>query len=101
MSERTVHLPTRAAALSGSWSSVRLARSGGTNLKVLRMDDAGFAEEVHDYDEAILVVEGCFRLGLAGEVIELGAGDFFVIPAGVPHRGEPGGSRGTLLIFDP
>jgi mannose-6-phosphate isomerase-like protein (cupin superfamily) len=107
MSERTVHLPTRAAALPGSWSSVRLARiggaggKGGANLKVLRMDEAGFVEEVHDYDEAILVVDGRFRLGLGDEIIELGAGDFFVIPAGVPHRGEPGGSQGTLMIFDP
>ena len=65
------------------------------------MTDAGFAAEVHDYDEAILVVEGRLRLGLADAVVELAAGDFYVIPAGVRHRGEPGGSHGTLMIFNP
>jgi quercetin dioxygenase-like cupin family protein len=68
------------------------------------MTEAGFAEEVHDYDEAILVVEGCLLLGLGDdEVVELLAGDFFVIPAGLRHRGvaRSGGSHGTLMIFDP
>jgi len=98
---RTVHLPSKAASLASTWRSEVLARVGGANLKVLRMDEAGFAEEVHDYDEALLVVEGSFRLGLEEEIVELGAGDFFVIPAGLRHRGLPGGSHGTLLIFDP
>jgi mannose-6-phosphate isomerase-like protein (cupin superfamily) len=97
----TIHLATRSAALARPWSSEVLAKIAGAHLKILRMDDAGFAEEVHDYDEAILVVEGRFRLGLGEEIVELGAGDFYVIRAGVRHRGEPGGSHGTLMIFDP
>ena len=94
-----LHLPAQAAALPRSWSSEVLARIAGANVRVLRMDAAGFAEEVHDHDEIVHVVEGRFRLGLGAQVLDLDAGDFFVIRAGVRHHGAEG-SHGTLLLLD-
>ena len=48
---------------------------------------------------ALLVIEGCMRLDLQGQVTEVQAGEVFIVPAGVPHAVAPG-SHGTLVIID-
>ena len=97
--DATIHLPARAATLPSAWKSEVLARLAGAHIRLIRMDRAGFAEEVHDHDEIVYVIEGRFRLGLGARVLDLDAGDFHVIPAGVPHHGAEG-SHGTLLLLD-
>lgn len=88
-----------AGQLPQAWSSRVLAQFGDARLKVLRMDDAAYPEESHDYAEGLLVLEGELRLKLDGELVRVGAGELCVVPAGVPHSVEQG-SRGTLLILD-
>ena len=56
-------------------------------------------DESHDFDEALLVLDGCMRLDLQGQVTEVNAGEVFIVPAGVPHAVAPG-SHGTLVIID-
>ncbi|WP_430391729.1 cupin domain-containing protein [Dyella sp. 20L07] len=85
--------------LPHAWSSRLLARFGDAQLKVLRMDEADYPEECHDYAEGLLVLDGQMLLRLDGQTISIGAGDLYVVPAGVPHSVAPG-SRGTLLILD-
>ena len=64
------------------------------------MDEGGIPPEVHaEFDEALLVVDGRMELEVDGRVIELEAGDFYVVPAGMSHRVLPG-SRGTLFLID-
>jgi mannose-6-phosphate isomerase-like protein (cupin superfamily) len=95
----TMHLVELAGALPQAWSSRVLAQFGDARLKVLRMDDAAYPEESHDYAEGLLVLEGEMRLKLDGQVTCVGAGQLCVVPPGVPHSVEQG-SRGTLLILD-
>lgn len=94
-----IRLVDMAAQLPEAWSSSVLARFGDARLKLLRMDDAAYPEESHDYDEALLVLDGVMLLGIRGEVVPVQAGELVVVPAGQPHSVE-GGSRGTLLIID-
>ena len=94
------NVPSTAALLPQSWHSRVLAQIAGANLKLIRMDEAGIPREAHlDFDEALLVVEGQMKLEIDSGVIELKAGDFYVVPAGMPHRVLPG-SRGTLFLID-
>jgi quercetin dioxygenase-like cupin family protein len=51
---------------------------------------------VHDYDEYMLVVQGCYTLILNGERIPVKAGEEFLIPRGVEHSGEV--LAGTRMI---
>jgi len=88
-----------AGQLPQAWSSRVLAQFGDARLKVLRMDDATYPEESHDYAEGLLVLEGELRLKLDGELVCMGTGELCVVPAGVPHSVEQG-SRGTLVILD-
>jgi len=85
--------------LPAAWSSRVLAAFGDARLKLLRMNEAAYPEECHDYAEGLLVLDGEMVLSLNGDIMRVGAGELCVVPAGVPHSVAPG-SRGTLLILD-
>lgn len=94
-----IRLIDTAEALPQAWSSRVLAQFGDARLKLLRMDDAAYPEECHDYAEGLLVLDGEMVLEIGGQTLRVGAGELCVVPAGVAHSVAPG-SRGTLLILD-
>lgn len=59
-------LKTVALALPETRTRV-LGRIGTANLKVLRMDERSVIEEVHEYDEGLLVIDGRLELGVKGK----------------------------------
>ena len=64
------------------------------------MDEGGIPYESHaEFDEALLVIDGQMRLDIEGEVIDMRAGDFYIVPAGKRHRVLQG-SYGTLFLVD-
>ena len=57
------------------------------------------AAHTHDYDEYMIVVQGCYTLVIHGEPIPVKAGEEYLIPRGVSHGGEvPAGTR-TIHAF--
>ncbi|WP_252060976.1 cupin domain-containing protein [Acinetobacter sp. AHP123] len=92
-------LRIEAQALPQAWHSQVLGHIGDTNLKVLRMDERSIIEEIHEYDEGLLVIDGCLELRVGGKKISLTSGQLYVAKAGVPHTVEIG-SFGTLVIID-
>ncbi|UNK30492.1 cupin domain-containing protein [Serratia plymuthica] len=92
-------LAALAADLPQAWRSSILGRVGSTNIKVLRMDKRAIDDEVHEYHETLLVIEGQLRLAVQGEEITVNAGQLYQAAAGVPHR-VLAGSHGTLVIVD-
>jgi quercetin dioxygenase-like cupin family protein len=62
------------------------------------MDAHSVAEEVHEYDEGLLVIDGRLELS-AGEKISVAPGQLYIAKAGIPHTVETG-SFGTLVIID-
>lgn len=94
-----VDLESIANDLPHAWKSTILGRIGHAQIKVLKMDESAYAEEVHDYDEALLVVSGRMLLEVAGEEVVVNAGQMFIAPAGIPHSVLPG-STGSLVIID-
>lgn len=94
-----IDLLATAAALPQAWRSAVLAQAGGANFKVLRMDAVAYADECHDFDEALLVLQGRMNLAIRNEVIAVEAGEVFIVPAGTAHA-VAAGSHGTLVIID-
>lgn len=82
-----------------AWQSSVTATVGPANIKVLKMDERAYAEETHDYNEALLVLEGKLLLQVGQQVIAVGPGQLYLALAGVAHAVLPG-SHGTLLIVD-
>ena len=58
-------------------------------------ETAAAAAHVHDYDEYMLVVQGCYTLIIDGQRIALDAG----IPRGVLHAGEVFVGTRTIHAF--
>src|SRR5882757_5582469 len=54
---------------------------------------------VHDYDEYMLVVQGCYTLIIAGKTIPVKAGEEYFIPRGVSHAGEVVAGTRTIHAF--
>ncbi|CAM7148067.1 MULTISPECIES: cupin domain-containing protein [Enterobacter] len=92
-------LKTEANTLNEAWRSRVLGNIGEANLKILRMDERSVAEEVHEYDEGLLVIDGRLELSVNGKNISVSAGELYIAKAGVPHTVETG-SVGTLVIID-
>jgi quercetin dioxygenase-like cupin family protein len=92
-------LPALGAQLPTAWQSRLLGRVGDAQLKLTRMDGTASPQEVHDYIEALFVIDGELRLRIAGQVLRVRAGELCLVPAGTAHAVDEG-STGTLLILD-
>ena len=62
-------------------------------------ETAASAAHVHDYDEYMLVVQGCYTLIIDGERIPVKAGEELLIPCGVEHSGEVLAGTRTIHAF--
>jgi mannose-6-phosphate isomerase-like protein (cupin superfamily) len=62
-------------------------------------ETASSTAHVHDYDEYMLVVQGCYTLIVEGRRITMEAGQEHVIPQGVLHRGEVMAGTRTIHAF--
>ncbi|MFG2823472.1 cupin domain-containing protein [Kitasatospora sp. NPDC048365] len=94
-----INLTETAAGLPEAWSSLLLGRVGTAGVKVLRMDGTPVAEESHDADEALLVLDGRMELVVDGTPVSVRAGELYLVAAGAVHAVAPG-SRGTLVIVE-
>ena len=62
-------------------------------------ENAASAMHVHEYDEYMMVVRGCYTLIIDGQRIPIRAGEEYFIPRGVLHGGKvPAGTR-TIHAF--
>lgn len=57
------------------------------------------AEHTHDFDEYMLVVQGCYTLVIEGKRIAVSAGEEYFIPRGVAHSGEVIANTRTIHVF--
>lgn len=85
--------------LPSTWKSSVVGQVGPARIKVLRMDEQAYEQESHDYNEGLLVISGCLKLGIAGETVIVQPGEMYLVEAGIPHAVLPG-SQGTLVIVD-
>lgn len=88
-----------AAAKAEAWRSSIVGEVGPAKIKVLRMDAQPYGEEIHDYNEALLVVDGKLLLQIGHETVVVEAGQMYLAPAGTAHSVLPG-SHGSLVIID-
>lgn len=95
----SLNISTFAKTLPNAWESRSVSRVGSAAVKILRMDGQVLPEEVHAYNEVLLVLEGVLQLESEGRVLAIAAGELFEARAGVPHR-VLAGSHGTLVIID-
>jgi len=62
-------------------------------------ETAASAAHVHEFDEYMVVVEGCYTLIIGGERVVIKAGEEYFIPRGVVHGGEVLAGTRTIHAF--
>jgi mannose-6-phosphate isomerase-like protein (cupin superfamily) len=88
---RKVSLKEKFAAFSDHWSPKIVGELNGQHVKLVKFQGE-FVWHHHDHeDEMFLVVRGAFRMDYRDDAgndcaMELGEGEFVVMPRGVEHR---------------
>jgi len=62
-------------------------------------ENAAAIPHVHEFDEYMVVVEGCYTLIIGDQRIPVRAGDEYMIPRGIRHGGEASPGTRTIHAF--
>ena len=107
-----MNLAEKLALIAECWRPKIVGELNGQEVKLVKFQGT-FAWHHHDReDELFLGVRGHFRVEFRDQTVELGAGEFLIVPHGVEHRTaaeseaevlvfEPAATRNTGNIFDP
>jgi quercetin dioxygenase-like cupin family protein len=86
--------------VTDAWKSIDLTNVNGNAVRFRVMDGVTANWHTHeDSDELFYVISGKVHLDTEQGTREVGAGQIFVVPAGMRHRGRVE-SRATMLVVD-
>ena len=80
-----VNLAEKFAAFSDHWSPKLVGQVNDFDVKLVKLKGEFVWHHHADEDELFLVVKGRLRIRLRDRDVELGEGEFFVVPRGVEH----------------
>jgi mannose-6-phosphate isomerase-like protein (cupin superfamily) len=86
MDIKTVNLAEKFARFSEHWSPKVAADLNDSYVKLAKLHGEFVWHDHPQEDELFLVVKGRLRIDLRGGAVEVGPGEFVVIPRGVEHR---------------
>jgi mannose-6-phosphate isomerase-like protein (cupin superfamily) len=88
------------SAFTEHWRPKVIAGLNGQELKVVKVQGV-FPWHLHeDCEEMFLVWKGRFRVEFRDHVVEMGPGDYIVVPRGVEHR-TAADEEAEVMIFEP
>ena len=94
-----VNLAERFAKFSDHWSPKIVGTVDDYEIKLARLDGEFMWHSHAEADELFLVIEGDLKIELRDRVIDLGAGELFVVPKGVEHK-PVAGADCKILLFE-
>ena len=95
-----VNLAERLATIREPWRPLLVGELNGQEVKLAKLQGE-FVWHHHEHeDELFLGVSGRFRIEFRDRTVEIGPGEFVIVPRGVEHRPVADGEAATLL-FEP
>jgi mannose-6-phosphate isomerase-like protein (cupin superfamily) len=88
------------AALREHWRPKVVGALNGQEVKVAKFQGVFPWHHHDDADELFLGVEGRFRVEFRDRTVELGPGEFLIVPRGVEHR-TAADTEASVLLFEP
>lgn len=100
MEIKTINLAQKFELFSDYWSPKIVGRLNGQAVKLVKAIGELVKHTHEDEDELFFVLEGIFYLELDNKTVEVKAGEFVIIPAGIPHR-PYAPKEVKLMLFEP
>ena len=100
MSPEKSNLADKFAAFTDHFSPKIVAELNGQQVKLVKFRGEFIWHHHEHEDELFLVHRGRFRMEFRDRVVELGAGDFIVVPRGVEHR-PVADEEVEVVLFEP
>ncbi len=98
--EHTGNLDQKFSSFSEHWRPKVIAALNGQEVKLVKVQGE-FPWHIHEScEEMFLVWKGRFRVEFRDHVVEMGPGEFVVVPRGVEHR-TAADEEAEVLIFEP
>jgi len=95
-----INLSQKFAAFADHWSPKIVGELNGQQVKLAKFKGPFIWHHHDDEDELFLVHRGNFRMELRDGTIELGPGDFVIVPRGVEHR-PVADEEVEVMLFEP
>jgi len=94
-----VNIADKLALFTEHWSPKVVGAVDDYEIKLVKLQ-GDFVWHTHeDQDEMFLVVEGHLTIRLRGGAVDLGPGEFFVVPKGVEHQ-PTAAAECQVLLFE-
>ena len=95
-----VNLAEKLALISEHWRPKVVGELNGQEVKLVKFQGT-FVWHHHEHeDELFLGVRGRFRLEFRDRVVDVGPGEFIIVPRGVEHR-TAAFEEAEVLVFEP
>jgi mannose-6-phosphate isomerase-like protein (cupin superfamily) len=95
-----VNLADKFARFSEHWRPKVVAALNGQEVKLVKVKGEFPWHHHETADEMFMVWRGSFRLEFRDRAVELGPGEFVVVPRGVEHR-PVADEEAEVLLFEP
>lgn len=95
-----VNVKEKFAQIDAYWSPRIVAELNGQHVKLAKLKGEFVWHKHLDADELFFVISGRLTIELRDTNIDLGAGEFFVVPSGVEHR-PVAHEEVHLMLFEP
>lgn len=95
-----ISLPDKFARFDEHWRPKVVAELNGQEVKLVKIQGAFPWHHHADADEMFMGWRGRFRLEFRDRIVEVGPGEFIVVPRGVEHR-PVADEEAEILLFEP
>jgi mannose-6-phosphate isomerase-like protein (cupin superfamily) len=95
-----VNLAEKFAAFSEHWRPKVVGELNGQEVKIVKFQGQFIWHQHAAEDELFLVWRGRFRVEFRDRVVELGPGEFLIVPRGVEHR-TVAEEEAEVVVFEP
>lgn len=98
MLNKPINFFEKLSKFQDQWSPKVIAELNDYQFKLVKVQGEFVWHEHAETDEAFIVLMGRLKIELPETTVELGSGDLFVVPRGIPHKPSADQECHVLLI---